>query len=67
MIFETSSMDSTGISLETTFGPRNNNHHLLKASHICFSETDCTCKFVFLIVVYLDVIIWDQYALFKLP
>ena len=33
IIFETSSMDSTGISLETTLGPRNKGHHLLKGSH----------------------------------
>ena len=33
IILETSSMDSTGISLETTLGPRNNDHHILKDPH----------------------------------
>lgn len=33
IILETSSMDSTGISLETTLGPKNNDHFLLKDPH----------------------------------
>lgn len=39
IILETSSMDSTGISLETTLGPRNNDNYLLEDLHVSLQNT----------------------------